>query len=77
MMVFGKLCRKGWCSSTHRTKKCSDNGGSRIITNGEFDKVGPETAKIRCPYLVVLGRGPTKSPIAMHYRGLLVTKVYP
>ena len=73
MMIFDKLCRKIWSSSAHRTETVTDNDGSWTVSGSELHKVGPETAKLLCPYLVVLEQGTARSPCAVDRRWLLHT----
>jgi len=54
LMMFDKLWGKGWSSSAHRTETVTTVDESRTVIGSEFHEVGPETAKLRCPYLVVL-----------------------
>jgi len=55
-LMFDKLCRKRWSSWKHTQNGDSDNDGSRTVSGSEFRKVGPETAKLLCPYLIALER---------------------
>ena len=44
-------------------KKCVQvSDESRTVSGREFHSDGPETLKLRCPYLVRLHRGTSKSP---------------
>ena len=53
-MMLDKLCRKRWFSSNSSNR-------SQTVSGSEFHKVGPEMAKLRWPYLIVLEWGPARS----------------
>ena len=66
MAVFCKLCRIAQSSRVHKTVSVSVM--SHAVGGSVFHKVGPETAKHRCPYLFVLERGTARSPCVAERR---------
>ena len=46
----------------------SNNDGSWTVSGSEFHKVRPETAKLCCPYLIVLERDTADLPCAADWR---------
>jgi len=50
----------------------SDNNGSWTVSGSELHKVGPETAKLRFPYLV-MKQGTARSPFTADQRWLWCT----
>ena len=53
--------------------RVSVSDGSRVVGGSVFRRVGPETAKLLCPYLVVLERGTARSPCIAEWRCLPLT----
>ena len=53
---YAKAVFIGSCNRTARSSRVSVRNGSRKVDDRAFYSVGPETAKLLCPYLVVGAR---------------------
>jgi len=51
-VVFHKLCRRAQCWRVQNTVSVNDR--SCIVRCNEFHSAGPETARLLCPYVVVV-----------------------